>query len=58
MQRVVHNMNQGAKRNVKVVNILKDGTICEDMSKAKVPKEKVQAVANIVERKRNEKHNY
>lgn len=51
-------MNQGAKRNVKVVNILKDGTICEDMSKAKVPKEKVQAVANIVERKRNEKHNY
>lgn len=46
------------KRNVKVVNILKDGTTCEDMSKAKVPKEKVQAVANIMKRRRNEKHNH
>ena len=32
---------------MKVINILKDGTICEDMSKVTVPNALVQAVIEI-----------
>ncbi len=37
-----------------VINILKDGTIVDDMSKVTVPNEIVHAVARIVERKAND----
>ena len=40
---------------MKVTNILKDGTICEDMSKVTVPKTTVQTVAGIAKRERKEK---
>lgn len=32
---------------MKVINILKDGTICEDMSKVTVPNDIVQTVIEI-----------
>lgn len=34
-----------------VINVLKDGTIVDDMSKVKVPKHIVEAVIRISERK-------
>ena len=37
-----------------VINILKDGTVVDDMSKVTVPKETVQAIARIVERNEDE----
>jgi hypothetical protein len=42
---------------MKVINILKDGTICEDMSKITVPNDIVQTVIEISnqERETNEK---
>lgn len=36
---------------MKVINILKDGTVVEDMCKTTVPKEIVGNVANIARRK-------
>lgn len=36
----------------KVINILKDGTICEDMNKVTVPKEVIERVADLTERKK------
>lgn len=38
-----------------VINILKDGTVIEDISKVAVPKATVQAVATIAKRERKEK---
>lgn len=40
-----------------VINILKDGTIVDDMSKVTVPKEIVKSVAEIVAAARKEKSN-
>ena len=37
-----------------VINILKDGTVVDDMSQVTVPNEIVQAVQRIVERKVND----
>lgn len=39
---------------MKVVNILKDGTIVDDMSKVVVPKEVVNTVADIAKNNVNE----
>lgn len=36
---------------MKVINIRKDGTVVEDISKVIVPKEIVESVANIAKRK-------
>ena len=45
-----------------VININKNGTVIEDMSKVTVPKEIVEAVANITQKKkengRRKKHGY
>jgi hypothetical protein len=38
-----------------VINILKDGTIVDDMSKITVPKEIVENVARVIERREHEK---
>ena len=44
---------------MRVVNILKDGTVIEDMSKTTVPVETVKRVCTIVDKggRRNEKKN-
>ena len=43
-----------------VININKNGTVIEDMSKVTVPKEIVEAVVNITQKKngRRKKHEY
>lgn len=38
-----------------VINILKNGTTCEDMSKVAVPKATVEEVVAIAKRERKEK---
>lgn len=40
-----------------VINILKDGTVVDDMSKVTVPDEIMKHIAAIVERRNDEKRN-
>ena len=39
-----------------VINILKDGTVVDDMSKVTVPKEVIERLASVVEARKKEKH--